>query len=275
MEIFLHDHVAAAGESGVFVADEHGVGRGRPRGILRPVDEAQQIAIVEVAEALNFIHRRNGISQTRHELSSQLEAQIHALGADVEQQVAWGRDRMARSGANLAEGCSSAGRGCPKRRSHASEPKPMTQESPLPGREIPRRAPARRGLRRSERRVARFSGPGLSVATRKIAARVSGAATACARAGDLPAASGVFVGSGFMGVDSGSVRCLGIAVGFLQVPAKLIAHRGQKFISEVDLAATRSFSSCDDAPNVSAILSELLSAVKTHSYVHPDSLTAG
>src|ERR1700692_818661 len=42
--------------------------------------------------------------------------------------------------------------------------------------------------------------------------------------------------------------CLGIAVGFLQVHAKLIAHRGQEFISEVDLAATRTFPSCDDAP---------------------------
>jgi hypothetical protein len=43
------------------------------------------------------------------------------------------------------------------------------------------------------------------------------------------------------------------------VAAKLMAHRGQKFISEVDLAASRSFSSCDDAPNVSPIISELLS----------------
>src|SRR4029077_15438678 len=51
-----------------------------------------------------FIYRRNGVSQTRHKLSSQLEAQIHALGADVEQQVAWRRDRMARSGTNLPEG---------------------------------------------------------------------------------------------------------------------------------------------------------------------------
>jgi hypothetical protein len=63
--------------------------------------------------------------------------------------------------------------------------------------------------------------------------------------------------------------CLGIAAGLFHVPAKLIAHRGQKSISEVDLAATRSFSSCDDdAPNVSAIVSELLSAVNTH-FIRP------
>ena len=75
----------------------------------------------------------------------------------------------------------------------------MTQESP-PSRS--RNSTARTNAARSpqnERRVARFSGPGLSVATRKIAARVSGAATACARAGDLPAPPGVLVGSGFIG----------------------------------------------------------------------------
>src|ERR1700757_604733 len=153
------------------------------------------------------------------------------------------------------KGCSSAGRGCPKRRFHAPDPNPMTQESP-PSRS--RNSTARTSAEsspQSERTVARFSEPGLSVATRKIAARVSGAATACARAGDLPATSCVFVGSGFIG----RRLCVGQAASelppdFLQVPAKLMAHRGQKFISEVDLTAARSFSSCDDdARNVSAI----------------------
>src|SRR5580704_1253608 len=166
--------------------------------------------------------------------------------------------------------CSSAGRGCPKSWSHASEPNPTTQER-LASRS--RNSTARTSAARSpqnERRAARFSEPGLSVATRKIAARVSGASTACARAGDLPATSYVFVESGFIG----RRLCVGQAAselssGFLQVPAKLIEHRGPKFISEVDLAATRSCSSCDDdAPNVSAIVSELLSAVKTH-FIRP------
>ena len=161
--------------------------------------------------------------------------------------------------------CSSAGRGCPKRRSHAPDPNPMTQESP-PSRS--RNSTARTSAARSpqsERRVARFSEPGLSVATRKIAARVSGAATACAR-GRRSAC--YFGGVRRIGLHRESTLrrsgCLGIAVGFLQVPAKLIARRGQEFISEVDLAATTTFPSCDDAPNVSAIVSELLSAVTTH-----------
>ena len=123
---------------------------------------------------------------------------IHALGADVEQQIARRGDRVARSGANLPERMQFAGRGGPKSRSHASDPNPMTQESP-PSRS--RNSTARTSAARSpqnERTVARFSGPGLSVATRKIAARVSGAATACASAGDLPAATGSSVESGFI-----------------------------------------------------------------------------
>jgi hypothetical protein len=54
--------------------------------------------------------------------------------------------------------------------------------------------------------------------------------------------------------------CLGTAVGLLQVPDQLIAHRAQDFISEVDLAATRTFPSCDDAPNVSTVANELFFA---------------
>ncbi len=75
--------------------------------------------------------------------------------------------------------CSSAGRGGPKSRSHASDPKPTTQERP-PSRS--RNSTARNSAARSpqnDRRVARLSKPGFTVATRKIAARVSGAATGC------------------------------------------------------------------------------------------------
>ena len=45
--------------------------------------------------------------------------------------------------------------------------------------------------------------------------------------------------------------------------AKMISHRGQEFISEIDLAANRTFSSCDDAPSVSAIDSDLLPSSDT------------
>ena len=103
VEIFLHDDIAAAGERGVLLADKHGLDRCLAPGILRPIDETQEIAVVKVTEAMHFVHRRNSISETRHDLRRKLEAQIHALRADVEQQVARRRNRMARSGANLPE----------------------------------------------------------------------------------------------------------------------------------------------------------------------------
>ncbi len=91
-------------------------------------------------------------------------------------------------------GCSSAGRGSPKRRVHASDPNPMTQESP-PSRS--RNSTARNSAASSpqnDRRAARLSDPGLTVTIRKIAARVSGAETACGTARTLPAASGAVIG---------------------------------------------------------------------------------
>ena len=60
VKIFLHDDVAAAGERGVLLADEHGVDRCLALRILRSVDKAEEIAVVEVTESLHFVHRRNG-----------------------------------------------------------------------------------------------------------------------------------------------------------------------------------------------------------------------
>ncbi len=86
--------------------------------------------------------------------------------------------------------CSSAGRGAPKSRSHASDPNPMTQERPP---SISRNSTARNSAARSPqnaRTVSRCSGPGFIVRTRKMAARVKGAATDCASARTPCAASG-------------------------------------------------------------------------------------
>src|ERR1700693_1802061 len=74
VEIFLYDDVTTGNKRRVFVADEHGIGYSGAAGILRAIDEPQEIALVEVTKAVHLIHRRNGISQTRHNLSGQLEA---------------------------------------------------------------------------------------------------------------------------------------------------------------------------------------------------------
>ena len=85
---------------------------------------SQEIAVVEVTEAVHFIYRRNGISDARHKLSSKLKAQIHALGTDVEQQVSRRRDRMAISSANLLEWMQVCGSRRPKEAVPRGRPKP-------------------------------------------------------------------------------------------------------------------------------------------------------
>ena len=88
VKVFLYDHIAAAGEGGVFLADQRGVDRGPLHGVFRAVDETKQVAVVEVFEALHLVGRKHGVAKPRHDARRHLEAQVHARGADMEQQVA-------------------------------------------------------------------------------------------------------------------------------------------------------------------------------------------
>src|SRR5271169_1944902 len=86
-----------------------------------------------------------------------------------------GVDTATRGGAPIsASVCSSAGRCAPKRKSHASEPKETTHESPAEGSRAPtaRTSPARSP--HSPRTVSRLSSSRFTSTTRKIASRVSG-----------------------------------------------------------------------------------------------------
>ena len=53
---------------------------------------------------MHLVDRGDRIAELRHDLRRDLEAQVHPLGANVEQQVARGCDRVARSGPELSEG---------------------------------------------------------------------------------------------------------------------------------------------------------------------------
>ena len=92
VKILLHDHVAAAGERGILLADDGGVDGRLIHRVLRPVDEADQVAIIEVSEAVHLVRRGNRAAEPRHDLRRQFEAQIHPRGADVKQDVARRRD---------------------------------------------------------------------------------------------------------------------------------------------------------------------------------------
>lgn len=88
VDVLLHHDVAAAGAGRVLVGDEHGVGYCGPDGVCGAVDEAQQVAGVEVAEALRVVDDGGGVAQAQQQLALKLEADVAAVGADVEQQVA-------------------------------------------------------------------------------------------------------------------------------------------------------------------------------------------
>ncbi len=75
-----------------------------PARIFRAVDESEKIAVIEVAEAVHLVDRGHCAAETTHDLRGDLEAQVHPLGADMEQKVARGSDGVARSGPELAEG---------------------------------------------------------------------------------------------------------------------------------------------------------------------------
>ena len=57
MQVFLHDHVAAAGKGRVLLADDGGVDGRLIHGVLRAIDEADQVAIIEIVEAVHLVRR--------------------------------------------------------------------------------------------------------------------------------------------------------------------------------------------------------------------------
>ena len=98
VQIFLHDHVAPASEEGIFGAQISGIDRRLRRWILRAIDKANEITVVEIAKTMHFIDQGNGLAEPGHDLRCQLETEIHALGANVKEKIAGCSDGMARAG---------------------------------------------------------------------------------------------------------------------------------------------------------------------------------
>ena len=103
MDIFLGDHVAAAGERGILPADERGFDHRLATRVLGAVDEPQEVAVIEVAKPVHLVDRGDGVPESRHDLRRHFEAEVHPLGADMKEQVSGSRNRMARSGTDLPE----------------------------------------------------------------------------------------------------------------------------------------------------------------------------
>jgi hypothetical protein len=174
----LDDHVASAGERGILRADEGGVDRGLRHGVFRPIDEAEQVAVVKVFEAVHFVGHRDGGAEPRDDSRRELETQIHARRADMKEKVARGGDGVMHA-ADFAERVQVFRFRRSPKLLPGVEPIPMTQESPPSSsrKPTPRMSEARSPHKL--RTAASEAAPALMVATRKMAARVSRASTAC------------------------------------------------------------------------------------------------
>ena len=104
MQILLYDDVASARERGVFLTYQRSVDRRLVRGVFRAIDKAEQIAVIEIAKAVDLVRGGDCVTQLRHDLSRQLEGDVEALGANVEKQIARSGHDMSRAGADFAEG---------------------------------------------------------------------------------------------------------------------------------------------------------------------------
>jgi hypothetical protein len=94
VQIYLYDHIAAANERQIFIADKAGGFRFLAGRIFGAVDKTEKITLIEIGEAVDFADRSHRIDQSGADQARRLEAQIHALGPDVEQEVASRRRGM-------------------------------------------------------------------------------------------------------------------------------------------------------------------------------------
>src|SRR5215469_1235630 len=102
--ILLHDDITATREGRVFVTDEHGVDGFRASGIFCAIDKTEKVAVVEITKSLDFVDGSNSAADAGHDLCGQFEAQIHGLGANVEEQITWSGDGVAHARANFTKG---------------------------------------------------------------------------------------------------------------------------------------------------------------------------
>jgi hypothetical protein len=79
----------------VFAADHYSLTRGLSSRILSAIDEPDDIAIIEIPEAVNLIGNRNGIADAVHDLGRQFKTEVHTFSSNMEQDVAGRGDGVA------------------------------------------------------------------------------------------------------------------------------------------------------------------------------------
>lgn len=92
MEVFLGNNIASARKILVLGIDEYGCVHSIIFWILGPVDETDQIAVVEIFESMHLIHNGGDHAQPVHDKCGHFETHIHADSADVKKQISGRRD---------------------------------------------------------------------------------------------------------------------------------------------------------------------------------------
>ncbi len=87
MKILLDDDVTAARKGWIFVTDNGSLLRGTAARIFCAVDEPDDIAIIEIAEAVNFVGNGNYIADVVHDLRGQFKTKVGAFGSNVKEDV--------------------------------------------------------------------------------------------------------------------------------------------------------------------------------------------
>jgi len=115
VQVLLDQHIAAAREARVLLADQHVPGGLVAHRVLRAVHEAEQVTLVEILEAVRLVDDVGDLPQPLDDLAGQLEAEVHLAGPQVEEQVAGVAGAACRGPFQDRNSCRSAGRGPPGR----------------------------------------------------------------------------------------------------------------------------------------------------------------
>ena len=119
VHVALREDVAAARELAILGADQRHAGALLALGVLGAVDEAGEIAGVEVAEAVHLVHHLDRVAELRADPQRQLEVEVGPLRDDVQQQIAAGAGAHAVRRPRAAEARRPAGRRRARRRPRA------------------------------------------------------------------------------------------------------------------------------------------------------------
>ena len=152
----------------------------RPCRILGAVDEAHHAAQIEVAKTVHFVDDRDRRTEPSCQLRGELEAEIHLIRADVQQDIAR-RTHGAAFALRRIRGTDAGSPGAGRRTSvsHTSEPKPTTHDRLPEGTRLPTERTRAATSPHHARTCSAGSWPRARVATMKIALRVMSLQTAC------------------------------------------------------------------------------------------------